>query len=175
MFNVPFLVFRLNISVGSWLKMRLFWSYIWIHTSFYIGSWVNMRLLVIPFDTVMPLCTPTGLAVVVQQPLGDLHRGYYSTNSIFPCPQVENLLLIVMQSAQLVNQRKAFQQSMDELLTLKREQTSSQPLIARALEQLKVHTSARKASERRAKIGFAWGAELQLAVAAVQESVSMCR
>uniref|UniRef100_A0A4W5RJC5 Mitogen-activated protein kinase kinase kinase 4 n=1 Tax=Hucho hucho TaxID=62062 RepID=A0A4W5RJC5_9TELE len=50
---------------------------------------------------------------------------------------VENLLLIVMQSAHLVAQRKAFQQSMDELLTLSREQTSSQPLIARALEQLK--------------------------------------
>uniref|UniRef100_A0A673Z7X5 Mitogen-activated protein kinase kinase kinase 4 n=1 Tax=Salmo trutta TaxID=8032 RepID=A0A673Z7X5_SALTR len=51
--------------------------------------------------------------------------------------KVENLLLIVMQSAHLVAQRKAFQQSMDELLTLSREQTSSQPLIARALEQLK--------------------------------------
>ncbi|XP_062375266.1 mitogen-activated protein kinase kinase kinase 4 isoform X2 [Sardina pilchardus] len=50
---------------------------------------------------------------------------------------VDNLLLIVMQSAQLVTQRKAFQQCMDELLSLKREQTSSQPLIARALEQLK--------------------------------------
>ncbi|KAL2083024.1 hypothetical protein ACEWY4_020797 [Coilia grayii] len=50
---------------------------------------------------------------------------------------VENLLLIVMQSAQLVTQRKAFQQSMDELLCLRREQTSSQPLIASALEQLK--------------------------------------
>uniref|UniRef100_A0A8C7GCV2 Mitogen-activated protein kinase kinase kinase 4 n=1 Tax=Oncorhynchus kisutch TaxID=8019 RepID=A0A8C7GCV2_ONCKI len=51
--------------------------------------------------------------------------------------KVENLLLIVMQSAHLVAQRKAFQQSMDELLTLSREQTSSQPLIARSLEQLK--------------------------------------
>uniref|UniRef100_A0A4W5M5K1 Mitogen-activated protein kinase kinase kinase 4 n=1 Tax=Hucho hucho TaxID=62062 RepID=A0A4W5M5K1_9TELE len=51
--------------------------------------------------------------------------------------KVENLLLIVMQSAHLVAQRKAFQQSMDDLLTLHREQTSSQPLIARALEQLK--------------------------------------
>ncbi|XP_012672519.2 mitogen-activated protein kinase kinase kinase 4 isoform X2 [Clupea harengus] len=50
---------------------------------------------------------------------------------------VENLLLIVMQSAQLVTQRKAFQQSMNELLSLTREQTSSQPLIACALEQLK--------------------------------------
>uniref|UniRef100_A0A8B9I0Y9 Mitogen-activated protein kinase kinase kinase 4 n=1 Tax=Astyanax mexicanus TaxID=7994 RepID=A0A8B9I0Y9_ASTMX len=51
--------------------------------------------------------------------------------------KVENLLLIVMQSAHLVTQRKAFQQSMEELLTLRREQTSSQPLIAQALEQLK--------------------------------------
>ncbi|XP_045072946.1 mitogen-activated protein kinase kinase kinase 4-like isoform X4 [Coregonus clupeaformis] len=51
--------------------------------------------------------------------------------------KVENLLLIVMQSAHLVSQRKTFQQSMDELLTLHREQTSSQPLIARALEHLK--------------------------------------
>ncbi|XP_076867028.1 mitogen-activated protein kinase kinase kinase 4 isoform X2 [Brachyhypopomus gauderio] len=51
--------------------------------------------------------------------------------------KVENLLLIVMQSAHLVAQRKAFQQSMEELLTLRREQTSSQPLIAQALEQLK--------------------------------------
>ncbi|XP_066507386.1 mitogen-activated protein kinase kinase kinase 4 isoform X2 [Hoplias malabaricus] len=51
--------------------------------------------------------------------------------------KVENLLLIVMQSAHLVAQRKAFQQSMEDLLTLRREQTSSQPLIAQALEQLK--------------------------------------
>ncbi|KAM6956719.1 mitogen-activated protein kinase kinase kinase 4 isoform 2-T2 [Aplochiton taeniatus] len=51
--------------------------------------------------------------------------------------KVDNLLLIVMQSAHLVAQRKAFQQSMEELLTLSREQTSSQPLIASALEQLK--------------------------------------
>uniref|UniRef100_A0AAR2J3B1 Mitogen-activated protein kinase kinase kinase 4 n=1 Tax=Pygocentrus nattereri TaxID=42514 RepID=A0AAR2J3B1_PYGNA len=51
--------------------------------------------------------------------------------------KVENLLLIVMQSAHLVAQRKAFQQSMEDLLTLRCEQTSSQPLIAQALEQLK--------------------------------------
>ncbi|XP_026133927.1 mitogen-activated protein kinase kinase kinase 4-like isoform X2 [Carassius auratus] len=51
--------------------------------------------------------------------------------------KVENLLLVVMQSAHLVTQRKAFQQSMEELLTLSREQTSSQPLIVSALEQLK--------------------------------------
>ncbi|XP_071376322.1 mitogen-activated protein kinase kinase kinase 4 isoform X1 [Centroberyx affinis] len=51
--------------------------------------------------------------------------------------KVENMLLIVMQSAHLVAQRKAFQQSMEDVLTLSREQTSSQPLIASALEQLK--------------------------------------
>ncbi|XP_051507381.1 mitogen-activated protein kinase kinase kinase 4-like isoform X2 [Myxocyprinus asiaticus] len=51
--------------------------------------------------------------------------------------KVDNLLLIVMQSAHLVSQRKAFQQSMEDLLTLSREQTSSQPLIVCALEQLK--------------------------------------
>ncbi|KAM4599593.1 mitogen-activated protein kinase kinase kinase 4 isoform 3-T3 [Fundulus diaphanus] len=51
--------------------------------------------------------------------------------------KVENLLLIVMQSAHLVAQRKAFQQSMEDVLTLSREQTSSQPLIASALEDLK--------------------------------------
>ncbi|XP_034464434.1 mitogen-activated protein kinase kinase kinase 4 isoform X2 [Hippoglossus hippoglossus] len=51
--------------------------------------------------------------------------------------KVENMLLIVMQSAHLVVQRKAFQQSMEDVLTLSREQTSSQPLIASALEELK--------------------------------------
>ncbi|XP_040905383.1 mitogen-activated protein kinase kinase kinase 4 isoform X4 [Toxotes jaculatrix] len=51
--------------------------------------------------------------------------------------KVENMLLIVMQSAHLVAQRKAFQQSMEDVLTLSREQTSSQPLIATALEELK--------------------------------------
>uniref|UniRef100_A0A4W6ECC1 Mitogen-activated protein kinase kinase kinase 4 n=1 Tax=Lates calcarifer TaxID=8187 RepID=A0A4W6ECC1_LATCA len=51
--------------------------------------------------------------------------------------KVENMLLIVMQSAHLVTQRKAFQQSMEDVLTLSREQTSSQPLIASALEELK--------------------------------------
>lgn len=50
---------------------------------------------------------------------------------------VENLLLIVMHSAHLVTQRKAFQQSMEDVLTLTREQTSSQPVIAMALEELK--------------------------------------
>lgn len=52
--------------------------------------------------------------------------------------QVENMLLIVMQSAHLVVQRKVFQQSMEDVLTPNREQTSSQPLIAGALEELKV-------------------------------------
>lgn len=56
------------------------------------------------------------------------------------CFQVENMLLIVMQSAHLVAQRKAFQQSMEDVLSLSREQTSSQPLIASALEELKVLT-----------------------------------
>ncbi|XP_034041558.1 mitogen-activated protein kinase kinase kinase 4 isoform X3 [Thalassophryne amazonica] len=51
--------------------------------------------------------------------------------------KVENMLLIVVQSAHLVTQRKSFQQSMENVLTLWREQTSSQPLIASALEQLK--------------------------------------
>ncbi|KAG7230147.1 hypothetical protein INR49_009867 [Caranx melampygus] len=51
--------------------------------------------------------------------------------------KVENMLLIVMHSAHLVAQRKAFQQSMEDVLTLSREQTSSQPLIAGALEELK--------------------------------------
>uniref|UniRef100_A0A7N4PWK7 Mitogen-activated protein kinase kinase kinase 4 n=1 Tax=Sarcophilus harrisii TaxID=9305 RepID=A0A7N4PWK7_SARHA len=51
--------------------------------------------------------------------------------------QVENLLLVVMQSAHLVIQRKAFQQSIEGLVTLHQEQTSSQPIIAKALQQLK--------------------------------------
>uniref|UniRef100_A0AAX7TSR0 Mitogen-activated protein kinase kinase kinase 4 n=1 Tax=Astatotilapia calliptera TaxID=8154 RepID=A0AAX7TSR0_ASTCA len=51
--------------------------------------------------------------------------------------KVENMLLIVMQSAHLVVQRKVFQQSMEDVLTPNREQTSSQPLIAGALEELK--------------------------------------
>ncbi|XP_077586069.1 mitogen-activated protein kinase kinase kinase 4 isoform X3 [Stigmatopora nigra] len=51
--------------------------------------------------------------------------------------KVENLLLIVIQSAHLVAHRKAVQQSLEDVLTLSREQTSSQPLIASALEELK--------------------------------------
>lgn len=53
-------------------------------------------------------------------------------------PQVDNLLLVVMHSAQLVIHRKAFQQSIEGLMTLRQEQTSSQPVIAKALQQLKV-------------------------------------
>uniref|UniRef100_A0A8C9DQN0 Mitogen-activated protein kinase kinase kinase 4 n=1 Tax=Prolemur simus TaxID=1328070 RepID=A0A8C9DQN0_PROSS len=51
--------------------------------------------------------------------------------------QVDNVLLVVMQSAHLTIQRKAFQQSIEGLMTLCQEQTSSQPVIARALQQLK--------------------------------------
>ncbi|XP_074436415.1 mitogen-activated protein kinase kinase kinase 4 isoform X18 [Larus michahellis] len=51
--------------------------------------------------------------------------------------QVDNLLLVVIQSAHLVSQRKAFQQSIEGLISLHQEQTSSQPVIAKALQQLK--------------------------------------
>nr|XP_040139457.1 mitogen-activated protein kinase kinase kinase 4 isoform X2 [Ictidomys tridecemlineatus] len=51
--------------------------------------------------------------------------------------QVDNLLLVVMQSAHLTMHRKSFQQSIEGLMTLRQEQTSSQPVIARALQQLK--------------------------------------
>uniref|UniRef100_A0A8C5TU46 Mitogen-activated protein kinase kinase kinase 4 n=1 Tax=Malurus cyaneus samueli TaxID=2593467 RepID=A0A8C5TU46_9PASS len=51
--------------------------------------------------------------------------------------QVDNLLLVVIQSAHLVSQRKAFQQSIEGLISLNQEQTSSQPIIAKALQQLK--------------------------------------
>ncbi|XP_039425947.1 mitogen-activated protein kinase kinase kinase 4 isoform X8 [Corvus cornix cornix] len=51
--------------------------------------------------------------------------------------QVDNLLLVVIQSAHLVSQRKAFQQSIEGLVSLHQEQTSSQPIIAKALQQLK--------------------------------------
>lgn len=64
---------------------------------------------------------------------------YLFVTNMWVCFQVDNLLFIVMQSAHLVAQRKAFQQSMEDVLTLCREQTSSQPLIASALEELKVH------------------------------------
>ncbi|XP_074044084.1 mitogen-activated protein kinase kinase kinase 4 isoform X8 [Macrotis lagotis] len=51
--------------------------------------------------------------------------------------QVENLLLVVLQSAHLVTQRKTFQNNIEGLVTLHQEQTSSQPVIAKALQQLK--------------------------------------
>ncbi|XP_074846380.1 mitogen-activated protein kinase kinase kinase 4 isoform X2 [Carettochelys insculpta] len=51
--------------------------------------------------------------------------------------QVDNLLLVVMQSAHLISQRKAFQQSIEGFVSLHHEQTSSQPVIAKALQQLK--------------------------------------
>ncbi|XP_045150351.1 mitogen-activated protein kinase kinase kinase 4 isoform X1 [Echinops telfairi] len=51
--------------------------------------------------------------------------------------QVDNLLLVVTQSAHLTLQRKTFQQSTEGLLTVRHEQTSSQPVIAKALQQLK--------------------------------------
>ncbi|XP_032071819.1 mitogen-activated protein kinase kinase kinase 4 isoform X3 [Thamnophis elegans] len=51
--------------------------------------------------------------------------------------QVDNLLLVVMQPVHLVNQRKAFQQLFEGLISLQQEQTSSQPVIAKALQQLK--------------------------------------
>ncbi|KAE8602184.1 hypothetical protein XENTR_v10013902 [Xenopus tropicalis] len=51
--------------------------------------------------------------------------------------QTDNLLLVVMQSAHLQSQRKAFQHSTEGLLSLRLEQTSSHPMIAEALFQLK--------------------------------------
>ncbi|XP_006882884.1 PREDICTED: mitogen-activated protein kinase kinase kinase 4 [Elephantulus edwardii] len=51
--------------------------------------------------------------------------------------QVDNVLLVVMQSAHLTIQRKTFQQSIEGLMTIRQEQTSSQPVIAKALQQLK--------------------------------------
>uniref|UniRef100_A0A803TRW3 Mitogen-activated protein kinase kinase kinase 4 n=1 Tax=Anolis carolinensis TaxID=28377 RepID=A0A803TRW3_ANOCA len=51
--------------------------------------------------------------------------------------KVDNLLLVVMQPVHLVNQRKAFQQVFEGLISLHQEQTSSQPVIAKALQQLK--------------------------------------
>ncbi|XP_054990331.1 mitogen-activated protein kinase kinase kinase 4 isoform X1 [Sorex araneus] len=51
--------------------------------------------------------------------------------------QVEQLLLVVLQSAHLNMQRKAFQQASEGLLPLHQEQTSSQPVIAKGLQQLK--------------------------------------
>uniref|UniRef100_A0A8C5RCX3 Mitogen-activated protein kinase kinase kinase N-terminal domain-containing protein n=1 Tax=Laticauda laticaudata TaxID=8630 RepID=A0A8C5RCX3_LATLA len=52
--------------------------------------------------------------------------------------KVDNLLLVVMQPVHLVNQRKSFQQLLEGLISLQQEQTSSQPEIAKALQELKV-------------------------------------
>ncbi|XP_054451451.1 mitogen-activated protein kinase kinase kinase 4 isoform X5 [Pteronotus mesoamericanus] len=51
--------------------------------------------------------------------------------------QVDNLLLVVMESSNLIIQRKGFQQAIEGLVTLRQEQTSSQPVVARALQRLK--------------------------------------
>ncbi|KAM3931243.1 mitogen-activated protein kinase kinase kinase 4 isoform 2-T2 [Leptodactylus fuscus] len=51
--------------------------------------------------------------------------------------QVDNLLLVVIQSAHLLRTRKLFQNSVEDILSLKLEQTSSHPVIAEALHQLK--------------------------------------
>uniref|UniRef100_A0A670YK06 Mitogen-activated protein kinase kinase kinase 4 n=1 Tax=Pseudonaja textilis TaxID=8673 RepID=A0A670YK06_PSETE len=51
--------------------------------------------------------------------------------------KVDNLLLVVMQPVHLVNQRKSFQQLLEGLISLQQEQTSSQPEIAKALQELK--------------------------------------
>ncbi|XP_077204292.1 mitogen-activated protein kinase kinase kinase 4 isoform X4 [Paroedura picta] len=51
--------------------------------------------------------------------------------------QIDHLLLVVMQPVHLVNQRKTFQQSLEGLVSLLQEQTSSQPVVAKALQQLK--------------------------------------
>uniref|UniRef100_A0A8C9UEQ7 Mitogen-activated protein kinase kinase kinase 4 n=1 Tax=Serinus canaria TaxID=9135 RepID=A0A8C9UEQ7_SERCA len=69
--------------------------------------------------------------------------------------QVDNLLLVVIQSAHLVSQRKAFQQSIEGLISLHQEQTSSQPIIAKALQQLKYHKEVVRlmSGEFRQKIG----------------------
>ncbi|KAM4040956.1 mitogen-activated protein kinase kinase kinase 4 isoform 2-T2 [Anomaloglossus baeobatrachus] len=51
--------------------------------------------------------------------------------------QMDNLLLVVMQSAHLIRNRKVFQHSVEGILSLELEQTSSHPVIAEALHQLK--------------------------------------
>ncbi|XP_069830473.1 mitogen-activated protein kinase kinase kinase 4 isoform X2 [Dendropsophus ebraccatus] len=51
--------------------------------------------------------------------------------------QMDNLLLVVMQSAHLLRTRKHFQHCVEDILSLKLEQTSSHPVIAEALQQLK--------------------------------------
>lgn len=73
------------------------------------------------------------------QRTGEVVTGLFSGPVWFSF-QVDNLLLVVMESAHLIIQRKAFQQSIEGLMTLRHEQTSSQPVIAKALQQLKVLT-----------------------------------
>ncbi|KAM9315716.1 mitogen-activated protein kinase kinase kinase 4 [Gastrophryne carolinensis] len=51
--------------------------------------------------------------------------------------QVANLLLVVMHSPLLLCQRRSFQHSVEDYLSLKLEHTSSHPVIAEALHQLK--------------------------------------
>ncbi|KAJ6664550.1 hypothetical protein lerEdw1_006123 [Lerista edwardsae] len=62
---------------------------------------------------------------------------YEATLNQVDLSSVDNLLLVVMQPVHLVNQRKTFQQSFEGLIALHQEQTSSQPVIAKALQQLK--------------------------------------
>ena len=52
---------------------------------------------------------------------------------------MNNLLLVVNHSAQLYNQRKAFQKAVGSAVTLTSDQTSSHNTIAEALEELKVN------------------------------------
>ena len=81
-----------------------------------------------------------GLVVFGDWGLGE--SGKLSGSVSKPCAcfssQVDNLLLVVMESAHLIIHRKTFQQSTEGLMTLRQEQTSSQPVIAKALQQLKV-------------------------------------
>lgn len=72
--------------------------------------------------------------------VGLQQSGKAVTGLVWLSSQVDNLLLVVMESAHLIIQRKAFQQSIEGLMTLRHEQTSSQPVIAKALQQLKVLT-----------------------------------
>ncbi|XP_063299410.1 mitogen-activated protein kinase kinase kinase 4 isoform X3 [Pelobates fuscus] len=51
--------------------------------------------------------------------------------------QVDNMLLVVMHSAHLISHRKTFQHSIEGPLSLRFEQTSSHPVIAESLRQLK--------------------------------------
>uniref|UniRef100_A0A8C5PNR2 Mitogen-activated protein kinase kinase kinase 4 n=1 Tax=Leptobrachium leishanense TaxID=445787 RepID=A0A8C5PNR2_9ANUR len=51
--------------------------------------------------------------------------------------QVDNMLLVVLHSSHLMGHRKTFQHSFEGLLSLRLEQTSSHPVIAESLHQLK--------------------------------------